>query len=416
MEKAESSVQAVVVNLSNQPKLYPDQATVYSASDVIPFGSDNLFPQAIALIGRTSPNHRGVLNYKTIYMMGSGIVTEDGSELPMLDEINAEGESLDDVIEKLLFDFNMLGNAYCEIITDTRHSFCFLNHLDCTKVRRVKDQTRISTAKDDIDWIVMHPNWAEDIGRGDNRRCYLPLYPDFQPYIADNGAKILRAVFHFKDYEPEFKTYGIPLWIAGKDAAEIDFKTNKWNLSRLENSFRVSGILVIPVTDEAEGKKVLQNIASSNIGEGKQAKLLAITKTRARENEKADTTQLIETKQDDDGSWINLHRQSLSDVVVSHGWYRSLSGISDNTGFDTKRILNEYNIALATVIKKKQKKFLKFIHKVFKEVQGMDLTLKFVNRPPLDDFSFHYIWEAREAQGLEADPGKVEQQAIIQPK
>ena len=336
-------------------------------------------------------------------MIGQGITTQDGSDFEPLNFINYEGETIDDVVERLLFDENMLGNAYVEIITDARRSFMYLNHIDCTKVRRVKESES----------VVIHPNWPEDTGKSDKCRIYLPLYPHFEAVKAENGATLLRSVYHIKSYEPEFKTYGIPLWIAGKDSAEIDFKTNKWNLSRLENSFRVSGILIVPVSDEGEGRKVIKNIQSSNIGDGKQAKLLTIAKTRARENEKADTTQLIETKQDDDGSWINLHSQSLSDVIVAHGWYRSLTGIADNTGFETRRILNEYNIALSTVIKRRQSKYIKLLQKLFKEVGGVDVALKFNNKPPIEDYIYHYIWEAREAQGLEADPSKPEQAVII---
>ncbi len=45
----------------------------YDFLDYIPFGSDNLFPQALALFSRLSPNHRGVLTSKERYFQGDGI-------------------------------------------------------------------------------------------------------------------------------------------------------------------------------------------------------------------------------------------------------------------------------------------------------------------------------------------------------
>ena len=406
-----SKQQFSVINLSQQPKLYPDTGIVYSTSDVLPFGSDNLFPQALALLLRTSPNHRGIINSKTNYFCGSGIVSSDEKiQLPIITKANDE-ENLIQVAEKCFFDFNSFGNAYIEIITDNKNSFIWFNHIDATKVRKVREDFD----KGEIDQIITHPNWPSDIGKSDNRREYLNLYPNWEVVKNEYGIKVKRCVYHFKDYEPEFTEYGIPCYIAGKDAASIDFKTNKWNLSRLENSFRVSGILVVPVADETEGSKVLKNIESSKIGEGNNAKLLTIAKTRARENEKADTTQLIETKQDDDGSWINLHSQAISDLIVSHGWYRSLSGIADNTGFDTQRILNEYSVALNTTILKTQAKFTDFVNKIFIELQNKECLIKFVNKAPLEDYSYHYIWEVRKLKGLPYNENDPAQQVLITP-
>lgn len=397
MKPVESAVQSIVLNYVDPSALNPDKKERVLFSNIIPFGNDNLFPQAIALISRTSPNHRGIINSKTRFMIGGGITSKN--ELPIIDKANAEGESLNKVIRKWLLDDNTFGNAYAEIITDLR-SFIFLNHIDATKVRLSKESND----------AILHPDWPQDTGNNDSRRVSISLYPEFVPDLDTKG--LYRSIYHFKQYEPEFTYYGVPVWLAGKDSANIDFKTNKWNLSRLENSFRVSGILIVPVTDKSEGKEVLDNIKKNFIGQDKQAKLLTITKTRARENEKADTTQLIETKQDDDGSWIDLHKQSLSDVVVSHGWYRSLTGIPDTTGFDTRRILNEYSMALSTSIMDKQSIYVDFLKQIYRDILRKEIDIAFVNKPPLDDDTFMFIWEIRQKRGLDFDPSDPKQQEI----
>jgi hypothetical protein len=43
------------------------------------FGSDNLFPDAVADLTRKSPSHRGILANKVLYCVGKGFSTEDVS-------------------------------------------------------------------------------------------------------------------------------------------------------------------------------------------------------------------------------------------------------------------------------------------------------------------------------------------------
>ena len=391
-----------VVNLS-EPSMapIPYRNKEYDITDYIPFGSDNLFPQALAYFARSSANHRGVINSKVTYLLGDGIIPVDEKDKETalwLDNINFEQQNISFIQSKEFLDECIFGNGYVEIITDRKKSFVFLNHIDASKCRKSSDSKS----------IIMNPDWNKDTGKGDKARTVLPLYPEFA--VVDG---VYRSVYHKYSYEPEFTYYGIPRYIAGRDSAQIDMKTNRWNLSRLKNSFRLSGILLIPVKDEVESKDVIQYIEKNHIGDDNNAKLLTITKSRALDNEKADQAQLIETKQDDEGSWIDLHKQSLSDIIISHSWFRSLMGVPDTTGFDTRRILNEYEIALKTVISESQKSWIDLYRRIVFDLQGRDLKIKFQNSPPLSDYRFYKIWEARKAKGLDYDENDQAQQQII---
>ena len=48
----------------------------------------------------------------------------------------------------------------------------------------------------------------------------------------------LRTAIHYKDYEPAFEHYGVPPYIAGLNVSAIAYKTDRWNISRLDNSFQ----------------------------------------------------------------------------------------------------------------------------------------------------------------------------------
>ena len=52
-------------------------------------------------------------------------------------------------------------------------------------------------------------------------------------------------MIHYKDYEPTFEHYGVPPYIAGFNVSAIAYKTDKWNISRLDNSFQLSGVTTV---------------------------------------------------------------------------------------------------------------------------------------------------------------------------
>ncbi len=142
---------------------------------------------------------------------------------------------------------------------------------------------------------------------------------------------------------------------------------------------------------------------------------MVLTKSRATEGEKADAAQFLEQKQDDEGSWINLHNMSVTDIVVAHSWFRALTSLPDNTGFDTRRILNEYEVARRTVIHEKQELYLSIIKKIFMEQLNYEVELQFINNPPVEDHAWKRIWEVRRDKGLDFNENDPEQQKIIIP-
>lgn len=378
-------------------EITPYVKTDYDYNDYIPFGPDNLFPQAMALFSRLSPNHRGVLLSKEKYHQGDGIIGTNQEAKTWIERVNSKGENLNSLQEKFWID-ERIGNVWIELTTDKRGSFFYINHIDSTKCRLSKDQKE----------VLIHPDWSK-YEKSDNKTIKLSVYPNWSQDEKNRG--ILKCVYHKFDYEPEFTYYGIPSYISGKDSIQIDFKTNKWNLARLVNGFRPDSIMFVPVKDTAESAKVLKEV-DKHIGEGNQGKVLTVTKSRAMEGQKAEDVNIVQLKTEDTGSWMKLHEQALSDIIMAHAWYRSLCSIPDNTGFDTTRILNEYNIALIR-IKQEQRKYISLYQKLYKEIIGKDLEMEFQNSPPLETDQYLFIWEARQRRGLDFDPKDPAQQIII---
>ena len=360
------------------------------------WGDDNLLPYALAQMARRSTTHRRIINDKADYISGKGF-TFDGA-IPALahlvERVNGDGESLRQVMNKLAFDKALFGNAFMEIVTDAKHSFLSLYHQDATRCRLSRDSAH----------VLLHHNWRQF--NVEEARS-LPLYPAF---TEDDGG-LLRSIVHFKDYEPGFSHYGVPPYIAGMNVSAIAYKTDRWNISRLDNSFQLSGVMMLDsITDSEQEAERITRIAEEMFA-GKPGQVMFIMK----EGDENDNSRFIPITSQNDGDWQALHDQAVTDIVVAHSWFRSLSGLDYSSGFSAERILHEYEIALNTVILAEQEELLEPIRRVICSIVGCDASsLQVVNRPPTRSKPIYMkVWEARKADGLEYDPEDERQQMYL---
>ncbi len=362
------------------------------------WGDDNLFPDALALMARRSTTHRRIINDKADYISGKGFVC-DAERHPELAafvrRVNGCGESLRQVLNKLAFDKALFGNAFLEIVTDPEHSFLSLYHQDASQCRVARDSQH----------VLLHHDWRTF--RAAEARV-LPLYPIFEPQ--DDGS--LRAVIHYKDYEPMFEHYGVPPYIAGFGVSAIAYKTDRWNISRLDNSFQLSGVMMLDSTvdSDAEAERIVR-LAEQKFA-GKPGQVMFVIRDGGEEN---DNSRFIPISSQNEGDWQALHEQAVSDIVVAHSWFRTLSGLDYAGGFSAERILHEYEVALNTVILAEQAELVEPVRGAIAAVLGLDASsLEIVNRPPTRSKPIYMkVWEARKADGLDYDPDDPKQQAFL---
>ena len=360
------------------------------------WGDDNLFPSALALMSRRSATHRRIINDKADYISGKGFTFNP--EVPLLGEfvnsVNGNGESLRQVLNKLAFDKSLFGNAFLEVVTDSERTFLALYHQDASRCRVAKDNAH----------IVMHHDWTRFDA---DSAMTLPLYPQFE----EQGDGTLRAIIHYKDYEPMFDHYGVPPYIAGLNVSAIAYKTDKWNISRLDNSFQLSGVMILDgATDDEQQAERIVRTAEQKFG-GNPGQVMFVV----RDAPETDNSRFIPFSAQNDGDWKELHDQATSDIVVAHSWFRSLSGLDYSSGFNSERILHEYEIALNTVILAEQAELMEPIISVLRDIAGIDSSsLQIINRPPTRSKPIYMkVWEARKADGLDYDPEDEKQQYYL---
>ena len=303
------------------------------------WGDDNLFPNALALMARRSTTHRRIINDKADYVSGKGFSFNEGDPAlaRFIGSANGTGETLRQVFNKLAFDKALFGNAFLEIVTPPERSFLSFYHQDASKCRIAKES----------DHVLLHHDW-QHYTPSDAKR--LPLYPRFEQ--ASDGT--LRSMFHYKDYEPTFEHYGLPPYIAGMNVSAIAYKTDKWNISRLDNSFQLSGIMVLDgnVDNEQDAYEIIRAAEKRFAGQPGQVMFMV------KNAEETDNSKFVPISSSNEGDWKSLHDQAVTDIVVAHSWFRSLSGLDYLSGFDSERILHEYEIALNTLILGEQQELL----------------------------------------------------------
>ena len=376
--------------------IYALSAQKVESKDFWRWGVDNNMPEALAVLSRRSTAHRRIINDKADYISGKGFNYDYSIPLlgSLVERVNGDGESLRQVLNKLAFDKSLFGNAFLEIVTDENHSFLSLYHQDATHCRVAKDSQH----------IILHHDWSRFRV---NEAKALPIYPLFEKQ--SNGT--MRSIIHYKDYEPMFEHYGVPQYIAGMNVSAIAYKTDRWNIARLDNSFQLSGIMMIDnAVDSTEEAAEMARMAEQRFG-GKPGQVMFIIRDEVSD----DNSRFIPIESQNDGDWKALHDQATSDIVVAHSWFRSLSGLDYSTGFSAERILHEYEVALNTVILGEQSELLEPIINVIAEVLTIDSSsLEIINRPPTRSKPIYMkVWEARKADGLDYDENDEHQQLFL---
>ncbi len=393
MEKKESKT-FFVRNEGRLPLWRPSSAR--SNDDYWLWGSDNLFPAALAALSRTSTTHRRILNDKCYYITGAGFSFDPSQQAlaQIIASANGAGEPLRQVINRVIFDKLLFGNAFLEVVTDKAGSFLSLFHQDASRCRLSKDHKH----------IVMHHDWSRYSVK---EAKTLPLYPRFD----ESADGTLRSVIHYKDYEPMFENYGVPGYISGMGVSTITYKTDKWNISRLDSSFQLSGVLMLDssVENRDEAMELVRNAEEKFAGRPGQVMFIV------NSGSEGDSSKFIPVNASNDADWKDLHDQAQGDIVIAHSWFRALSGMDFSGGFSSERMVHEYNIALSTVISVEQQEILEPLRRVIGAVTGCDASsLSFVNKAPVSVRpAYMKVWEARKADGLPYDEGDPKQQVFL---
>ena len=352
-----------VINLAIPDKINEDIDLNQVNTEFIPFGSDNLFPQYLAELKRQSSTHRSILAQKKTLSQGAGWKSENEGLLEYLNQVNPD-EDFRQVYGNAVDDFYTFGNAFIQIVKF--EGGINLYHIDATKCRVSKDQTK----------VYIHPNWANYMNSM-NDMVILPLYPNF-----DGGY----GVIQFKDYEPTFNFYGLPDYCASLEHIAIDYEIGKYNHTRFKNNFQPSAIVEINGDmGEKEAEQLVKSATEKWTGAGNNGKILFIVK-----NGDTSPAQVSLIQDNQEGSWIDLQKITDQNIITAHRWQPSLSGVisSGKMGSQGNEIRIAYEIVLNTIIKDTEQIILNKLKIVMSELAGLDVEdFEVIYEPPISFLS-----------------------------
>ena len=371
--------------------------------EYIPFGDDNALPRQLIKLAREVPVHRAILNSKTNYILGQGIQSSDPATRQFINLPNNSKEPFLYTLKKLCFDYLTFGNCYYELVSNKKKSFVFVYHQDASRVRLHVDGKH----------ALIHPCWDLFKGKGDKDLQSISLFPDFS-----KGADgLYHSMVQIKDYEPEFFYYGIPSYFAGIRNVIISGLTNIWNQTRLESSFATPGLLVIPGVNSDEAADELDALFQQYKGalSSKANEIIIQYLSDLGPGISSQEAKFISFNREKEDNWTELHKQSEISLITIHNWFRTLTPYSDEkSGFDSGRILNEYEIAISTVIHPIQEVFIQSLQTSLAECNLQFKDFEFINSPPISRINpMKYVWEIRRDSGLDYDKTDPVQKLLV---
>lgn len=223
--------------------LFVDRDIEMNVGEYVPFRTPDFIDELTGLI-YVSPTLSGAIEKLTDFTIGQGWQLLDQmqglqsgvkSHIEYSDQEvaalslwldqpqNAAGETLYEVVKKVVFSYWAFGNAFCEICK-TSTSVSIYAH-ETKDIRPVKS----------TDKIVTKFGYCKKWGAGETI-VPIPRYPDLK-----EGA----AIIHFSKYALGSYYWGLPKWISSKLWVELEYLIPKRNIAHFKNGMVPSGVLQI---------------------------------------------------------------------------------------------------------------------------------------------------------------------------
>jgi len=305
--------------------------------DYMYYGENNLFPQRLIELYDSSAMHHTAAQAVSEGIFGEGI------ELIGEEYINTDGETIDDIFEKITLDYTLFGGYALNVIWNKEATaISEIYHLPFANVRSGKKDE-----EDNVNEYYYSSDWS-------NLRKYKEIsYRAFDS--TDNRGDDASQIFYYFNYTPGIEVYPLPSYVAGINDITLDHKISRFHVNNISNGLAPSLFIKmrngIP-TPEAR-REIYKEIEETFAGEESAGRFfLSFTD--------ADTAPEIEPIDAANSDYyVTLEERITSRILTS--WRitsPALLGIKDASGFNS--VADEIKIAYAhfegTVVAPKRKK------------------------------------------------------------
>lgn len=309
---------------------------------------------------------RNVIDQKTTLTLGDGFIPVSSDKVPFLHNlrklfristaskketnavndlianVNLHNESLEEVSEKIAFDWWAFGNAIVELKRTEDKVLMYHVPLENVGIKKA-DNNGLVTA------IGICSNWDND-GFNESRIEEIPLYPKFD----SKG----RSAIHIKNYAPNFFYWGLPENVAARFWAEIEYRIAKYNITKFKNGFTPSALIQAYGSFTEEEAEQLSAAFKDTFTDTENGSRILLQVLRNKTD--AADVHILEDKSE--GNFLELQKLATQAIVTANRWTMSLAGIAQGGKLGTnQQIKDELEFVTNTTIKQGRRKIMQKI-------------------------------------------------------
>jgi len=339
--------------------------------DIVYYGTDNKFPQLLIDLYHKSSVHSTAINSKHQAVVGQGLT---GLDEDILEHANKEGESWNDVFNKVALDRVLYGGFALEVIwSNDRTKIAEVYHVDYSYVRAKKMDMRGN--------IPGYYIW-KDFGK---MKGYLPNKGDI-PYVPKFSRVDRTApsqLIYFKPYTSGLDYYSLPDYVGSLKTIELDSEVDNFHTNNLKNglapSLAITTFTDADVEEREEIERMLRNAYSGTDNAGSLMYMDVANRDQMPE--------IVPIPQNGaDGYYTTVNDMVTQKILTGHRITSPmLVGIKTAGQLGGRdELLDAYSHFLTTVIYPMQSDILKTFESIFK-VNGVDTTLGVEQTKLFDD-------------------------------
>lgn len=328
----------------------PDMSEVKSNRGWVNYGKKNDFPIYLWDLYLRSAVLQSVINGTGDFVMGDGIRTNDGEDLPFIKKANNKGESLNDVLKRVITDYLIFDGFAIQVIFNKMGQIGELYWLDFRNCRTDEDETVIYYSKG---WEKGNPHKIE--------------YPRF-----DGSQNTGSCVFYFKGHKTR-GVYPIPRYSGALNAIETSTEIARYHLTAIHNNF--NGNLIINFnngepTDDVK-KDIEKKIKNKFSGSENGGKFL-VSFNDSKEN----GVEVVRLQDDNtDKKYEQLRKDTYKEIFIAFRCQPQLFGfLVEGSLFNKEEYNQAYDLYYKTVVQPIQNDIVSCLERIY----GLDDKLSFI--------------------------------------
>jgi hypothetical protein len=343
--------------------------------EFIKFGDDNMYPNYLIDLYNHSAIHASCVNAIVEAIRGEGLVTKDES---VLDYANKEGESWNDIYNKVALDTKLFNGFALEVIwSRDRTRIAEVYHIDFSYVRAAKKDYR-----NNCPGYFVYNDWTKFYSvSGKANLSEVPFLPTYNPYKRDEEPK---QIFVYQPYSPGLEYYPRPDYVAATKVIDLDQEVDNFHINNIKNGLTPS-LSITTFTNATDDERLaIENMLKTQYQGTNNAGSLLYMDVDAPENAPVITPIPINGA---DNYYVTINDMVSQKILSAHRITSpALLGIKENVGLgnNADELITAYRLFLNTVVLPFQQVILSAFEDLL-SYNNPDISLGVIQKNPLFD-------------------------------